>query len=116
MKDQETVQKFIELRAQGWSFARIAAELGVAKRTVIEWSRRFLFEIHTAAPSASTLSLKFSKQVPFGTFWFLRASSYRFSYRFHTGLIPILAGSGGFWLQQNANGFGSVNWRKVTVL
>jgi hypothetical protein len=25
MKDQETVQKFIELRAQGWSFARIAA-------------------------------------------------------------------------------------------
>jgi hypothetical protein len=38
MKDQETVQKFIELRAQGWSFVRIAAELGVAKSTLTEWS------------------------------------------------------------------------------
>ena len=46
MKDQETVQKFIELRAQGWSFARIAAELGVAKSTLTEWSRKFRFEIH----------------------------------------------------------------------
>ena len=27
MKDQETVQKFIELRAQGVSFARIAEQL-----------------------------------------------------------------------------------------
>ena len=46
MKDQETVQKFMELRAQGWSFVRIAAELGVAKRTLTEWSRKFRFEIH----------------------------------------------------------------------
>src|SRR5215472_7703954 len=46
MKDQETVQKFIELRAQGWSFARIAAELGVARSTLTEWSRKFRFEIH----------------------------------------------------------------------
>src|SRR5690349_6576561 len=46
MKDQETVQKFIELRAQGWSFARMAAELGVAKSTLTEWSRKFRFEIH----------------------------------------------------------------------
>jgi len=46
MKDQETVQKFIELRAQGWSFVRIAAELGVAKSTLTEWSRKFRFEIH----------------------------------------------------------------------
>jgi len=45
MKDQETVQKFIELRAQGWSFVRIAAELGVAKSTLTEWSRKFRFEI-----------------------------------------------------------------------
>ena len=45
-KDQETVQKFIELRAQGWSFVRIAAELGVAKSTLTEWSRKFRFEIH----------------------------------------------------------------------
>ena len=45
MKDQETVQKFIELRAQGWSFVRIAAELGVAKSTLTQWSRKFRFEI-----------------------------------------------------------------------
>ena len=46
MKDQETVQKFIDLRAQGWSFARIATELGVAKSTLTEWSRKFRFEIN----------------------------------------------------------------------
>src|SRR5262245_21176995 len=46
MKDLETVQKFMELRSQGWSFARIAAELGVAKSTLTEWSRKFRFEIH----------------------------------------------------------------------
>jgi hypothetical protein len=46
MKDQETVQKFIELRAQGWSFVRIAADLGVAKSTLTEWSRKFRVAIH----------------------------------------------------------------------
>src|SRR6476659_2911983 len=45
MKDQDTVQKFIEFRAQGWSFARIATELSVAKSTLIDWSRKFRFEI-----------------------------------------------------------------------
>ncbi len=39
MKDQETVQKFIELRSAGVSFARIAQQLGVAKSTLILWSR-----------------------------------------------------------------------------
>ena len=39
MKDQETVQKFIELRSRGISFARIAEKLGVAKSTLILWSR-----------------------------------------------------------------------------
>ena len=46
MKDQETVEKFIELRAQGRSFVRIASELSVAKSTLTEWSRKFRFEIH----------------------------------------------------------------------
>jgi transposase-like protein len=46
MKDQETMDKFIELRAQGRSFVRIASELGVAKSTLTEWSRKFRFEIH----------------------------------------------------------------------
>jgi hypothetical protein len=40
MKDQETVQKFIELRAQRVSFARIAGQLNVSKPTLIEWSRQ----------------------------------------------------------------------------
>lgn len=39
MKDQETVQKFIELRSKGVSFQRIADQLGVAKSTLILWSR-----------------------------------------------------------------------------
>src|SRR6478672_616645 len=39
MKDQQTVQKFIELRSRGISFARIAEQLGVAKSTLILWSR-----------------------------------------------------------------------------
>ncbi len=39
MKDQESVQKFIELRSRGVSFVRIAKELGVAKSTLILWSR-----------------------------------------------------------------------------
>lgn len=46
VKDQETVQKFLERRAQGWSYIRIAAELGVAKSTLVEWSRKFRFELN----------------------------------------------------------------------
>src|SRR5204862_391804 len=45
MHTPETQQKFIERRAQGWSYARIAAELSVAKSTLIEWSRKFRFEL-----------------------------------------------------------------------
>lgn len=39
MKDTDTKQRFVELRAEGWSFARIAAELGVSKPTLIAWSK-----------------------------------------------------------------------------
>jgi len=38
-------QKFIELRAQGWTYVRIAQEIGVSKRTLINWSRKFQFDI-----------------------------------------------------------------------
>ena len=48
MHDQKTQQQFIELRVQGHSFARIAEELNVSKRTLIEWGRKFRFEIHNA--------------------------------------------------------------------
>jgi hypothetical protein len=45
MKDQETIARFISLRAQGWTFDRIAVELTVSKPTLITWSRKFQFEI-----------------------------------------------------------------------
>jgi len=40
MHDDKTVQRFIDLRVQGWPFARIAAELNVSKPTLIGWSRK----------------------------------------------------------------------------
>jgi hypothetical protein len=45
MHTPETRQKFVERRAQGWSYVRIATELGVAKSTLVEWSRQLRFEI-----------------------------------------------------------------------
>ena len=45
MHDEMTVQRFIELRSQGWPFARIAAELNVSKPTLINWSRKHQFQI-----------------------------------------------------------------------
>ena len=38
MYTSEKIDKFIELRAQGWSLNHIASELHVAKRTLVEWS------------------------------------------------------------------------------
>lgn len=37
--------KFVELRAQGKSFASIAEEIGVSKPTLIEWSREMREQI-----------------------------------------------------------------------
>jgi hypothetical protein len=45
MHTPEVRQKFIERRAQGWTLVRIASELGVARSTLIEWSRQLRFEI-----------------------------------------------------------------------
>lgn len=39
MKDTETKQRFVELRAQGWSYRRIADEIQCSKQTLIEWSK-----------------------------------------------------------------------------
>ena len=38
-------ERFIELRAQGWSFDKIAKELGKAKQTLIDWSKELQDEI-----------------------------------------------------------------------
>ena len=45
MKDNQVQSRFIELRAQGWSYARIARELDVSKQTLINWSKRHSMEI-----------------------------------------------------------------------
>lgn len=45
MKDTKTVEEFIVLRAQGWSFDRIAKKLKTAKQTLINWSGTYGVEI-----------------------------------------------------------------------
>lgn len=45
MKDIETKQRFVELRAGGSSFEKIAAELGVSKPTLLNWSKEFSKEV-----------------------------------------------------------------------
>ena len=45
MHDEKTVQRFIELRAQGWSYLRLMTELNVTKPTLIAWSRKHQFQI-----------------------------------------------------------------------
>jgi transcriptional regulator with XRE-family HTH domain len=46
MKDNETKQKFIELRAKGLSFDKISNELNVSKQTLITWQSEFVEEIN----------------------------------------------------------------------
>jgi len=45
MHDDNTVQRFIELRAGGWTYARLVTELNVTKPTLIAWSRKHQFQI-----------------------------------------------------------------------
>jgi hypothetical protein len=45
MKDVAVKERFVELRARGWSFNRIAKELKVSKQSLINWSREFSLEI-----------------------------------------------------------------------
>jgi orotate phosphoribosyltransferase-like protein len=45
MKDLAVKEQFVELRARGWSFDRIAKELKVSKQTLINWSRELVLEI-----------------------------------------------------------------------
>ena len=45
MHKEDTVQKFIELRAQGWTYGQLMTELNASKPTLIAWSRKYQFEI-----------------------------------------------------------------------
>ncbi|MDP3066795.1 MAG: helix-turn-helix domain-containing protein [Methanobacteriaceae archaeon] len=48
MKDQKTKTQFIELRAQGLSYKKIAKKLNVSKTTLIKWGKEFENEISNA--------------------------------------------------------------------
>ncbi|MHC4278182.1 MAG: transposase, partial [Planctomycetota bacterium] len=45
MKPDETKEQFIELRAKGLSFDKIAKELGVSKQALINWSKELSLEV-----------------------------------------------------------------------
>jgi hypothetical protein len=45
MHDDQTVQRFIERRAQGCTYVRLMSELNVSKPTLIAWSRKYQFQI-----------------------------------------------------------------------
>ena len=45
MRTQEEVQKFIQLRADGLSYEKIAVRMGISKWTLINWGRKYEAEI-----------------------------------------------------------------------
>ncbi|MEI7728289.1 MAG: helix-turn-helix domain-containing protein [Verrucomicrobiota bacterium] len=47
MHSTDTKSQFIELRAKGWSLARIAAQINVSPRTLVDWNRQSQAEIRT---------------------------------------------------------------------
>ena len=48
MEDLETKNRFIDLRAKGKSYQKISEEIGVSKRTLINWGEELSFEISNA--------------------------------------------------------------------
>ena len=47
MYTRDNQDKFIELRAQGWSLRHIATEIHVSKRTLVDWNREFASDIQS---------------------------------------------------------------------
>jgi len=45
MEDNKTKEKFIELRASGLSYSKIAAQLGLNRSTIQRWAKDFACEI-----------------------------------------------------------------------
>jgi len=45
MKEMKIKERFLELRAQGLSFYKIAQELKVSKQTLINWGKEFKLEL-----------------------------------------------------------------------
>jgi transcriptional regulator len=48
MIDSDKKMKFIELRARGWSFDRIASEIGVSKPTLMKINKKYAARIAEA--------------------------------------------------------------------
>lgn len=48
MQDLEKQKRFIQLRATGMSYQKISEEIGVSKRTLINWGKELNFEISNA--------------------------------------------------------------------
>lgn len=48
MESLEVRTRFIELRAKGYSFDKIAAELGIAKKTLVTWSKQLDGQVQAA--------------------------------------------------------------------
>ena len=47
MHSTETINQFLNLRVQGWSFARIADQLHVSKPTLVDWNRKHQSQIES---------------------------------------------------------------------
>src|SRR5438093_4438399 len=47
MLTKQTIDKFTELRAQGWTLGHIATELRVSKRTLVDWNREYAADIQS---------------------------------------------------------------------
>src|SRR5206468_11310282 len=47
MYTEEKIEKFLELRARGWSLGHIATELDVSKRTLVDWNREYAKEVES---------------------------------------------------------------------
>ncbi|HOX59460.1 MAG TPA: hypothetical protein P5205_20185 [Candidatus Paceibacterota bacterium] len=45
MHSADTKSRFLELRAKGWSLARIAVAIDVSQRTLVDWNRQHLEEL-----------------------------------------------------------------------
>ncbi len=58
MYSADKQDRFIELRAQGWSLGHIATELDVSKRTLVDWNREFAKDVQ----SLRTLELELLKE------------------------------------------------------
>jgi len=45
MHSVDTKSRFLELRAKGWSLARIASQIEVSQRTLVDWNRQHYAEL-----------------------------------------------------------------------